>query len=398
MNREVSITGFGLITAIGKNSAENFMSLCQLKHGVAPLQGIDSIYKDDILVGEVKQSTQELKQLAQLSNIDSNSRGALMAIIATKEALAMAGLNKNELEACALISGTSVGGMELFEQGYKEFLQSEIQNAKYYFYEHDCGNINYKIASELKIKGYLGTISTACSSSANAILLGARMIKLGLVDRAIVGGSDALSKFTINGFNSLGILSKVHSQPFDEERKGLNLGEGAGYLVLEASSLCQNKKVYGKLSGYGNANDAFHQTASSDDGIGSKLAIKEALERARLLTSNIDYINTHGTGTPNNDFSESKAMLEIFGSTTLPPFNSLKPFTGHTLAACGSIEGAFSLMSIQEGLLFPSLNFNTPIASTGLKPVQELIKHDIHHVLSNSFGFGGNCTSLIFSK
>lgn len=322
-----------------------------------------------------------------------------MGIIAVKEAINLAKLTANEIVNTALISGTSVGGMDLFEQGYPDVLNNDIKNPKFYYEEHDCGNINSKIASEIGLKAYLSTISTACSSSANAILLGTRMIKAGLVDRAIVGGSDALSKFTINGFNTLGILDENHTSPFDENRKGLNLGEGAAYLVLEAEELSLNKTIYGYVSGYGNANDAFHQTASSDDGTGSKLSIKKALKVAKIKASDIDYINTHGTGTPNNDLSESIAMLEIFGENKIPPFNSLKPYTGHTLAACGSIEAIFSLFSMNRNILFPSLNFKNAIATTNLTPITEVINNQkVTTVLSNSFGFGGNCTSLIFTK
>jgi len=398
LNRKVAITGYGLICAIGNNADECFDALVQQKHGVDKLQHVSSKYKGEVLVGEVKLNNNQLTELANKQNVISNSRGALMGIIAVKEAIQHANLSQEDIEKSALISGTSVGGMDLFEQGYQDVIDGEIKNPLLYYQEHDCGNINSKIASEIGLKAYLSTISTACSSSANAILLGTRMIKSGLVDRAIVGGSDALSKFTINGFNTLGILDKNHTSPFDENRKGLNLGEGAAYLVLEAEELCANKKIHAYISGYGNANDAFHQTASSEDGTGSKLSINKALETANLKAGDIDYINTHGTGTPNNDFSESKAMKEIFGENSVPPFNSLKPFTGHTLAACGSIEAIFSIYSMNNSILFPSLNFSTPIKETQLKPITTtLTEHKVSTVLSNSFGFGGNCTSLIFT-
>ena len=398
MSRKVVITGYGVICAIGNNAEECFDALSNAKHGVEKLKNIPSKYNGEILVGEVKLNNDQLTTLADLKHIQSNSRGALLGIVAVKESLQMAQLSPTEIEHTALISGTSVGGMDLFEKGYPDVLENNIQNPQFFYEEHDCGNINSKIASEIGLKSYLSTISTACSSSANAILLGSRLIKAGLIDRAIVGGSDALSKFTINGFNTLGILDTEHTSPFDENRKGLNLGEGAAYLVLEAEELCKDKKSYGVVAGYGNANDAFHQTASSDDGTGSKLSIRKALELADLQPTDIDYINTHGTGTPNNDFSESKAMQEIFGSNGIPPFNSLKPFTGHTLAACGSIEAIFSLYTMNNSILFPSLNFKTPIADTQLTPVTTITRnHKVSAVLSNSFGVGGNCTSLIFT-
>lgn len=387
-----------MICAIGNNADECFSALKSEKHGVALLKNVSSKFQNNILVGEVKRSNDELLQLASLKKIPTNSRGVLLGIIAAKQAVAHANLSAEELKNTALISGTSVGGMDLFEQGYQGVIDANIQNPDYFFSEHDCGNLNAKIASELGLSGYTTCISTACSSSANAILLGARMIKNGIVKRAIVGGSDALSKFTINGFHSLGILSEKHTTPFDKDRTGLNLGEGAAYLILEAEDVCANKKVLGTVAGWGNANDAFHQTASSESGDGSILSIKKALKTAEISPSEIDYINTHGTGTGNNDFAESVAMKTIFGEN-IPAFNSLKPFTGHTLAACGSIEAVFSLFSINENILFPSLNFQTPIEETNLIPVQALRENiEISTVLSNSFGFGGNCTSLIFTK
>lgn len=398
MSKKVCITGYGVICAIGNNADECFSALKSQKHGVSLLKNIRSRFQDNLLVGEVKLNNHELFQLAQLKKISTNSRGTLLGIIAAKQAVSHAKLSAEELKTTALISGTSVGGMDLFEQGYQGVIDKNIERPNYFFSEHDCGNLNAKIATELGLQSYTTCISTACSSSANAILLGARMIKNGLVKRAIVGGSDALSKFTINGFHSLGILSEQHTTPFDKNRTGLNLGEGAAYLILEAEDVCANKETLGIVAGWGNANDAFHQTASSESGDGSILSIKKALKTAGILATEIDYINTHGTGTGNNDFSESVAMKTIFGKN-VPNFNSLKPFTGHTLAACGSIEAIFSLFSMNENILFKSLNFQTPIEETNLTPVLETLENiEIKNVLSNSFGFGGNCTSLIFTK
>lgn len=398
MSKNVCITGYGVICAIGNNAGECFSALKAEKHGVSLLKYVRSNHQNKILAGEVKLGNDALKSRAALTTAATNSRGTLLGIIAAKEAVTQANLSTEELKDTALISGTSVGGMDLFEQGYPSVITNDIQDADFYFSEHDCGNLNAKIAEELGMKSYATCISTACSSSANAILLGARMIKSGLVKRAVVGGSDALSKFTINGFKALGILSEKHTTPFDQNRTGLNLGEGAAYLVLEAADVCRDKKIFGYVAGWGNANDAFHQTASSDSGAGSVLSITKALQTAGLRPEDIDYINTHGTGTGNNDFSESVAMKTIFGEK-IPAFNSLKPYTGHTLAACGSIEAVFSLFSINESILFPSLNFQTAIEGTGLIPETATKENqEINAVLSNSFGFGGNCTSLIFTK
>ncbi len=251
----------------------------------------------------------------------------------------------------------------------------------------------------LKIYDYRATISTACSSAANAIMHAARLIQQGIVDRAVVGGVDALSKFTLNGFNSLMILDKEHCKPFDENRKGLNLGEGAGFIVLDSKDAMEKsgKKATCLLAGYANANDAYHQTASSPTGEGAYLSMCNALNMSGLKAEDIDYINVHGTATDNNDLSEGTAIKRIFGDK-IPFFSSTKAFTGHTLAAAAGIEAVFSILALENGVIFPNLNFDKVIPQLNLLPVTKLKKGlDIKNVLSNSFGFGGNNSTLIFS-
>jgi 3-oxoacyl-[acyl-carrier-protein] synthase-1 len=230
-------------------------------------------------------------------------------------------------------------------------------------------------------------------------MYGARLIKNGVVDRGIVGGTDALSRFTVNGFNTLMILDKEHCRPFDATRRGLNLGEGAGFLVLEKEedALARNKHIYAVLSGYANANDAFHQTASSEDGTGPFLAMQGALNEAGFIPEQIDYINVHGTGTENNDLTEGIAIKRLFGSR-IPPFSSTKAYTGHTLGAAGIIESIISILSLENGLIFPNLNFSKTIEELDLIPTTDLTKKRLNHVLSNSFGFGGNDSSVVFSR
>ena len=213
----------------------------------------------------------------------------------------------------------------------------------------------------------------------------------------IVGGTDCLTKFTLNGFHSLKILSPEACRPFDKNRSGLNLGEGAAYLILEAEDLVLNKKILGRIKGYGNSNDAFHQTASSENGEGAYLAMNKALDSASISADQIDHINAHGTATNNNDLSESRAIKRIF-KDGMPDLTSTKSYTGHTLAAAGSVEAVYSLLSINRKIIFPTLNFRTAMKETGLEPVAQVKNKKINTVLSNSFGFGGNCTSLIFSN
>jgi 3-oxoacyl-[acyl-carrier-protein] synthase-1 len=228
----------------------------------------------------------------------------------------------------------------------------------------------------------------------------ARLLRHNKLDVAVAGGVDALTRFTLNGFNTLMILDKAHCKPFDEHRSGLNLGEGAGYVVLVSEKLAAklSPKVYCRFSGGYNANDAYHQTASSPDGTGSYLAMKGALEQAGITTNDIGYINLHGTGTANNDVSESTAIRRLF-QYPFPKMSSTKSFTGHTLGASGGIEAVFSALALQKQLVYPSLRVTTPIAGFPFAPETSLLENeDIEHVLSNSFGFGGNCSSLVFSS
>jgi 3-oxoacyl-(acyl-carrier-protein) synthase len=261
---------------------------------------------------------------------------------------------------------------------------------------YDCASVHLFLQSRYGMTGLATTINTACSSSANAIQYGARLIRNGLAATAIVGGADSLAKFTINGFHALQILSTAACRPFDRDRAGLNLGEGAAFLVLDGEETLAGKKVYAELTGYCNTNDAFHPSALSLRGDGPYLAMEGALRSAGLKPTDIDFINTHGTATENNDEAEGRAMLRLFGE--LPPFGSTKSYTGHTLGAAGAIEAVYSLLSIGHQELYASLNFDEPIPDLGLRPVQTYQRHAVRHAMSNSFGFGGNCTSLIFSN
>lgn len=393
----VAITGMGIISAIGNNVQENLDALMASEHGISKISHITTRHKAEIKVGEIALSNVQLSEKLQLPKDHAYSRTAMLGCLAAKEAVENAGIVDIENGNTGLISATSVGGMDLTEAFIKEYaIHPETQK---YIKSHQAADSTERIADMLGINGFVTTISTACSSGANAIMMGARMIKAGKLDRVIVGGTDSLSKFTINGFKTLLILSDTNCTPFDANRKGLNLGEAAAYLVLESDAVVQrtNKKVLAYVSGYGNANDAFHQTASSENGDGAYLAMIKALQIAKLQTPQIDYINAHGTATPNNDLAESIAIKRVF-TQNVPKFSSTKAFTGHTLAAAGAIEAVYSILALQENMIFPNLNFSNAIPETLLEPQGTILKKEINHVLSNSFGFGGNCTTLVFSK
>jgi 3-oxoacyl-[acyl-carrier-protein] synthase II len=398
MSQKIAITGMGIISSIGNNVEENFISLTTGQHGISDIELFETRHKGNIKTGEIKLSNEELVQKLQLHEDNNATRTSLLGMVAAKEALESAGISDINEYKTGLISSTSVGGMDITEKYF--YTYEDFPEKQKYIDSHDAGNSSLLIADYLGLKGMVSTISTACSSAANAIMMGAKLIKNGVLDRVIVGGTDSLSKFTLNGFSTLMILTDSYNTPFDNDRKGLNLGEAAAFIVLESDEVVkkENKKVLGYLSGYGNANDAHHQTASSENGQGAYLAMEKALKVSGLNKENIDYINVHGTATPNNDLSEGVAMIRIFGENKVPEFSSTKAFTGHTLAAAAGIEAVYSLLAIQNNVIFPNLNFKTKMEEFDLTPVTELKEKNINHVLSNSFGFGGNCSTLIFSK
>ena len=396
---KVVVTGIGCVSAIGLNVKETWDSLSKEKSGLQPLSLFESKYKNRLPVGEVKAGHSDLVKRLQLNPAKTYSRTALLGMLAAREAFEDADLNMRKMNDLRIgfISGTSVGGMDRSERFYDDYLQSASKGRLRNIVSHDCGDSTEKIASYLKINDYITTISTACSSGANAVIVGARLIKHDMLDCAVVGGTDALCRFTINGFASLKILDENPCRPFDASRQGLNLGEGAGYVVLEKESNPYTKN-YGYVAGYANVCEAFHQTASSPEGTGAWLSMQKALQTANLSPDSIDYINLHGTGTLNNDSAEGNAVRKLFGKS-LPYLSSTKSFTGHTLGACGGIEAVFSLLAIQNGATFPNLNFETPMPEHGLIPeIRYTENRNIHTVLSNSFGFGGNMSTLIFSR
>lgn len=389
----VAVTGMGIISAIGRDLNQTHLSLKNARDGITFPEILPTKHIH-LPVGELKLSDSQLTGFLDLPGDHSYTRSSLLAVHAILELLENSGYRSFSKDT-GLISGTSIGGIDRTENHFYDYKNS-VENRKYIQAQHP-GYTTEKIAEYFGLGGMVTTISTACSSSANAIMMGAQMISSGRLKRVIVGGSDCLTRFTLNGFNSLKILSESKNRPFDKDRDGLNLGEAAAYLLLEAEEFVKDKKILGRVMGFGNANDAFHQTASSPNGEGAYLAISKAMARAGIKASEIDYINAHGTGTQNNDLAESMALKRAFAEN-IPAFSSTKSFTGHTLGAAGAVEAIISLLALRNNEIYPNLNFNSAMQETGLRPVTQLQNKEITRVLSNSFGFGGNCTSLIFQK
>ncbi len=397
MKGRIHVAGIGVISAIGTSIPQTLRSFEDHKSGIGRITLFDSIYRDTLPVGEIGLNNAELAD--RLSLKPSITRTALLGVYAAREAVSDAAINLGNWRS-GLISATTVGGMDKTEDFFVDFLKNSSSGRLRNVVNHECGRSTEIIAEDLGIKRFISTINTACSSSVNAIALGARLIAHGMLDVVVAGGTDALSKFTLNGFNSLMILDNKPCRPFDANRNGLNLGEGAGFVVLVSDRVKQELDIQPKtfVSGFANTNDAFHQTASSPEGRGSFGAMQKALDMSGISPEAIDYINLHGTGTLNNDLSEGTAVKRLYGDR-LPRLSSTKAFTGHTLGASGGIEAVFSIMAIRYQCVFPNLRFENPIPELHIQPqLQYESGLDISHVMSNSFGFGGNCSSIIFSK
>lgn len=384
---DVYITGCGIISALGYGKEMTMDALKQHKSAVGKIRFLQTEHTE-LPVGEVPFSNDEMRQILGIQEDTVMTRTALIGRMALKEALDEANLNPSG-QRTAFINGTTVGGMDRTELFEKDFIKT-----------HDCGTCSEMIAEQSDGFCFVTTMSTACSSAANAILFGKELIETGRVDVAVVGGAECITRFHLNGFNTLMILDKNICRPFDKTRAGLNLGEGAGYIVLESGESVKkrNIKPLAILSGASNRCDAFHQTATSADGEGAYLAMTEALKDANLKPSDIDYINAHGTGTGINDMSEGRAIMRVFGEN-IPPTASVKAYIGHTTSAAGGVEAVISILALKHNYMPVSLNFNDNGDNLGFEPLHEEKPHkEIRHVMSNSFGFGGNDTVCIFSK
>lgn len=389
MRDRVVITGMGVVSALGIGAEANCAALLRGESGVRAVRYLPTEHCE-FPVGEVSMSGEELQELLGLP-AGIYSRTHLLGVLALQEALEHSKLLKQS--GLALISGTTVGGMDVTEHYFPE-PQPTGRDI------HDCGASTNEIADYFDCFDCTMTSSTACSSAMNALIMGKLLIESGERDIVVAGGAEALSLFHLNGFKSLMILDTQRCRPFDRTRAGLNLGEGAGYLVLESesSAVKRGAEILGVLSGVGNGCDAFHQTASSESGEGAYMAMTQALSEAGLNPSDIDYVNAHGTGTPNNDASESAALRRVFGGN-VPPVSSTKSYTGHTTSASGSIEAVFCLMAMRNGFLPCQTEFQTAdeqciIPVSGSEPP----RGNLSHVMCNAFGFGGNDSSIILSR
>lgn len=385
----MAVTGIGLVSGVGRGVGPHWASLVESRHGLKPLSLFQAEGIPVGFVGEVPSSAIELNSRV--------SRTEALALTAASEALQDAQGHPQQDGIIAI--GTTTGGIESSEKHYLQHLGSASVRDRDSLRRHAAGCIADRVASQFGLLGERQTISTACSSSANAIGYAAMRVELGS-PWALAGGADSLCLITYCGFHALRLLSPEPCKPFDRARRGLSLGEGAAFLFLEplSSARRRNKIPYGLISGWGCTADAYHMTAPDPEGRGAARAIRAALTDARVEPDEVDYINAHGTATPANDRTEALAIRSVFGDHN-PPISSTKGITGHALGAAGAIEAAFSLLSLKNGFAPPSVGLVDGDPSLGLNLIsKEGLTRELNVAVSHSFGFGGNNAVLVLTR
>lgn len=354
-------------------------------------------YRDDLLnehkgsyFGQIKAKLPRLDEYPEHKSRNS----AVLAFLADSIKDSINELKqKYSKDRIAIILGTSTSGLDETENELKKFLQTGVPSRDFYYKSQEFGDPSMFLADYLDIDGPAYTISTACSSSARALICGKRMLESSLVDAVIAGGADTLCKVPINGFNSMGVLSHERCLPFNKNRAGINIGEGGGLMILS------KEKASLELLGVGESSDAYHVSSPEPSGAGAISAMKMALDDASLTTDDIGYVNLHGTATKLNDAMESKAMASLFKGKV--PCSSTKYMTGHTLGAAGIVEAAILCYLLKHDLDLPVQDFShdeidDTLDECGL--VKEKMKAKKKVMMSNSFAFGGNNASIIIAN
>jgi 3-oxoacyl-[acyl-carrier-protein] synthase II len=410
MTRRVVVTGMGCISPVGNTVKETWNSLLAGKSGAGPITLFDASKHKTRFAAEVKGfdgvalfGTREARKMDRFTQF---------ATVATLEALENSGLKINDAnrDRIGVLIGTGIGGIgTIVEQAETMRERGPDRVSPFLVPMMISDSAAGMLAIRTGARGPNMAVATACASGNNAIGEAFDIIRRGSADAMIAGGAEgALVSLAMAGMNVMGALSTRNddpltaSRPFDKDRDGFLMGEGAGVLILETLEHAQARgaTIIGELTGYGTTDDAHHISAPAENGAGAAMSMKLALEDAGLKLSEIDYINAHGTSTPLNDKSETAAIKTVFGEQAYKiPVSSTKSMTGHLLGASGAVEAVFSLLAIREDIIPPTINYQTPDPACDLDYVpNEARKASINHVMSNSFGFGGHNATLVFSK
>ncbi len=403
-NRRVVITGLGVVTAIGKNIPEFADALTQGVCGIGPVSVFDTTGFRTHTGGEVRDFDPKTA-IPRRYRRKRMSRSDGMAMAAVLEALTDAGLSPlpDRLKpGIGVAIGGGAGGMLECEALYRDYLAGGRQLPFSRFASFCCASSADHIASVLGLMGPKTTFMTACSSGGTAIGYGRDLIADGMADIMVAGGTEPLSRVTYATFNGLQAVDPDYPKPFDKDRQGMSLGEGAGVLILESLDHAwrRNARILGEMLGYGVSCDAHHMTAPDPSASGAIRAMTAALADAGVDPSRVDYINAHGTATPANDRMETLAIKTLFGDRACDiPVSSTKSMHGHTLGAAGAIEGVVCALAIRHGFIPPTIHHTEPDPDCDLDYVADGMREQpVRIALSNSFAFGGNNTTLILGE
>ena len=410
MRRRVVVTGMGCISPVGNNVADTWSAILAGKSGSGMITLFDASKHKTRFAAEVKGF--DAVVLFGQREARKMDRFTQFATVATLEALEQSGLKIDEAnrDRVGILIGTGIGGIgTLLDQADVLRERGADRVSPFLIPMMISDSAAGMLAIRVGARGPNMAIATACASGNNAIGEAVETIRRGSADVMIAGGSEAaLVSVAMAGMNVMGALSTRNddpqsaSRPFDRERDGFLMGEGAGILILESLEHAQARgaNIFAELSGYGTTDDAHHISAPAENGAGAAMSMKMALENANLIVDDIGYINAHGTSTPLNDKSETAAIKTVFGEQAYAiPVSSTKSMTGHLLGASGAVEAVFSIMAIRAGVLPPTINYQTPDPECDLDYVpNEPRKASPRHVMSNSFGFGGHNATLIFSR
>ena len=405
--KKVVITGLGVLAPNGNNIHEFWESLCQGKSGINAITYFDTEGFSVKIAGELNGfKVEEHLETSQIRKLDPFS---IFALVAAQEAIENAKINWNNinLHQVGVILGTGVGGIYTMEEQHSVLMNRGSRRISPFFVPKMIANIAAgHVAIKWGLKGPNHTVTTACASATDAIGIATRLIQIGDADMIVAGGTEAsITPLTISGFANMKALSRnpdnqTASRPFDKNRDGFVMGEGAGIMVIESEEHAKNRhaEILGEIAGYGSTNDASHITQPQKEG--AVLAMKKAIQDAGLSPVNIDYINAHGTSTPLNDKNETNAIKDVFGDHAYSlKISSTKSMTGHLLGASGSIEAIASVKAIEHNLAPPTINYVTADPDCDLDYVPNTVqKFPIDTVMSNTFGFGGHNAVILIKR
>ncbi|MCH8339403.1 MAG: beta-ketoacyl-ACP synthase II [Chloroflexi bacterium] len=411
MNRiRVVITGLGTLSPLGNTVRDTWSAILEGRSGIGPITHFDASQMFTRFAGEVK----GFDPVAELGHKLARrlDRVSQLTVIATKQALEHAKFKITEAnrDRIGAIIGTGIGGIGTVLAQFKQYLDKGPRWVSPFTVPMMLPDSpGGQIAISFGMRGPNYAVVTACASGTNAIGEASEIIRRGDADAMIAGGSEAgIVSLAIAGFNKMDAMSKRNddpehaSRPFDLNRDGFVLGEGSAQLLLESFDYAKARgaKILAEIVGYGSTNDAHHITAPASNGAGAAGSMKLALENAQLDVDKIDYINAHGTSTKLNDKSETAAIKTVFGETAYDiPISSTKSMTGHMLGAAGGMEAIFCVKAMEEGVLPPTMNYETPDPDCDLDYVPNKKREkELEYAMSNSFGFGGHNATLVFAK